>query len=94
MGVIQQHLLYTLEHYGIDNQRNKAVEEMAELTLELIRGVPSTHDLAQEIADVENVLDQIKTAYGIRADVELARSEKMEREVNRIAVARVHAGMA
>jgi hypothetical protein len=94
VGTLQQHLHYTLEHYGIESQRTKAVEEMAELILELVRGAPSLHALASEIADVENVLDQIKLAYGIRPDVDMARIEKMQRTVILIAVAKAHAGQS
>jgi len=53
-----------LNKFGEQNQKDMAIEEMAELTQALLkerRG--GDHNVAEEIADVTIVLDQLKLLY-------------------------------
>lgn len=62
-----------LTKYGIKEQSLIAVEEMSELTKELIknhRGKPNEDQIAEEVADVLITLDQVIEGYGIAGDVE------------------------
>ena len=43
-------------HYGFEHQKRKLVEEMAELTQDIMRG----KDIVEELVDVEIVLEQLK----------------------------------
>lgn len=43
-------------HYGLEHQKRKLVEEMAELTQDIMRG----KDIVEELVDVEIVLEQLK----------------------------------
>lgn len=68
-----------LDHYGIDNQLTKAVEEMAELTKEIcklkIAGqnfngadlIQARQNLLEEKADVYIMLMQLDLYFGFRA---------------------------
>lgn len=54
--------------YGAVNQTMVAIEEMSELTKELIkciRGQKNRNHLVEEMADVYIMLDQIQIIYGI-----------------------------
>ncbi len=58
------------------------MEEMAELTKELsknIRGQDNDLGIAEEIADVEIMLEQLKVIFDIRTDVETVKQEKLIR---------------
>lgn len=43
-------------HYGLEHQKRKLVEEMAELTQDVMKG----KDIVEELVDVEIVLEQLK----------------------------------
>lgn len=54
--------------YGHDAQKKMALEEMSELQKEICknwRGKDNYDEIAEEIADVEIMLDQLKMIYGI-----------------------------
>lgn len=70
------------EHYGLNHQKIKLIEEMAELTQAICKG----RDLSiiDEIADVEIVLEQVKYLMGINPDVEAQRMFKINRQLKRI----------
>lgn len=73
--------------YGKQSQIVLAMEEMSELTKELsknLRGRNNTTALAEEIADVEIMLEQLKTIYRNRALVDRIRAEKLVRLSDRI----------
>ena len=56
--------------YGKQSQLVMAMEEMSELTKELsknLRGADNAKALAEEIADVEIMLEQLKVIFRIRA---------------------------
>lgn len=68
--------------YGDKNQKIVAIEEMAELQKELcktLRLAGNHNHLAEEIADVQIMLEQMIMLYDCRADVVHWRREKLER---------------
>lgn len=78
-----------LDHYGVYHQTNKLREELAELQLALARmhihgELINVEQVAEEIADVENMLDQFKMAFNLEDQVKLTRFEKAKREQRRI----------
>lgn len=67
---------------GKEHQLIICMEEMAELTKELskhIRGQENDLCVAEEIADVEIMLEQLKLIFDIRTDVERVKDEKLIR---------------
>lgn len=66
-----------LEHYGIENQESKAIEEMAEL----IQAICKQSNIAEEIADVQIVLNQLKLIY---PDWQEFEKMKLKRLIERI----------
>lgn len=70
-----------IDHFGDTNQILQAIEEMAELTVELthyIRGRNGTWQVAEEIADCSIMLKQLRILFG-EAEVDRWEQEKMER---------------
>lgn len=56
------------EKNGATTQKIQAIEEMAELTKEVIKdlkGQGTPYHIADEIADVEIMLEQLKLMYGV-----------------------------
>lgn len=69
-----------LHGYGVDKQRIKCIEELAELQKELCKdanGNGSRFHIVEEIADVEIMLAQMKTHYGISKDTEAIKAQKL-----------------
>ncbi len=61
-------LMAAIKTYGNDAQKKMALEEMSELQKEICknwRGKDNYDEIAEEIADVEIMLDQLKMIYGI-----------------------------
>lgn len=76
-----------LDHYGGEMQTMVCVEEMAELMKELskhARGEDNVKAIAEEIADVEIMLEQMKLLHGCGYLVWSCRDEKLERLARRI----------
>ena len=80
-----------LQVHGIDRQQLQCVEEMAELTKELIKNTNRRFDnldaIIEEIADVEIMLEQLKENYGIADRVAVYKAEKLkliERRLNEL----------
>ena len=76
-----------LETFGADSQVMIAIEEMSELTKELCkngRGQENTTHIAEEIADVEIMLCQMKMLFDCVAQVDKFRRYKLERLAGRI----------
>lgn len=85
-------------HYGVDHQLKKLREELVEAieavdafeSACLAKKVSGTNPsierehLAEELGDVENMIDQIKYLLGIVVWVEVSRNRKMERQMKRI----------
>ena len=78
-----QVMIETIRQNGYKMQTMVAIEEMSELTKELVkfmRGENNTDAIAEEIADVEIMLRQMKIIYGIKdEDVEKLMVIKLER---------------
>ena len=73
--------------YGPDMQHNVAIEEMSELIKELCknkRNERNTHKIAEEIADVEIMLEQLKMIHDIEPLVEVIKKKKIQRLDKRI----------
>ena len=77
-----------IKHYGAENQLNKAIEELGELSVELMRyklGNGNKEALTGEIADVLNMINQVVSIYEIDFDqVTKIMGEKTERQIKRI----------
>ena len=71
-------------HYGLEHQKRKLVEEMAELTQDIMKG----KDIVEELVDVEIVLEQLK--FLLMEDDEVKekytnmREFKIERQLERM----------
>lgn len=80
-----------LETFGKESQMTMAIEEMSELTKELCkrcRGRDNVEALAEEIADVEIMLQQMVMLFDCAGQVETFRRHKLERLAGRIEEAR------
>lgn len=80
--VDENRILTTALHgYGFDKQRLKCIEEMSELIKELCKdgaGDGRPFHIAEEIADVEILLAQMKKHFGIKRDTEAIRQQKLK----------------
>lgn len=76
-----------LEAFGAEAQMVMAIEEMSELTKELCkhrRGRDNVEAIAEEIADVEIMLQQMVILFDCAGQVETFRRYKLERLAERI----------
>jgi len=76
-----------LDKWGAEPQITMVFEEMAELQKELckdLRGKKVTGNIAEEIADVEIMLNQMKILYDIEDLVEFNKENKLRRLKDRI----------
>ena len=77
-----------LERYGPELQTSVLVEEMAELQKEICkywRGRPNYDHIAEEMADLSIMLDQMKLLFQNGGAVQAWRLEKVRRLADRIA---------
>ena len=73
--------------YGAEHQENLCIEECAELIQAINkkhRGLE--HNIIEEIADVEIMLEQLKIINCCRADVEKNKQEKLQRLKERLRI--------
>ena len=84
----KEHLyILALTRYGLNAQIDMVFEEMSELQKELCkykRGRPNTTAIAEEIADVEIMLSQMKQFFGIETEVQACRNFKLMRLEERL----------
>lgn len=77
-----------IAHYGMDSQIWMAVEEMSELTKELAKlhrpSGATLGDLADEIADVTIMLEQLRIMFGVNGIVQNRMGYKVQRLAQRI----------
>lgn len=76
-----------LDKWGAEPQITMVFEEMAELQKELckdLRGKKVTGNIAEEIADVEIMLNQMKILYDIEDLVEFNKESKLRRLKDRV----------
>ena len=74
-------------YYGESSRLLLTIEEMSELTKELVkraRGRDNMAVISEEIADVEIMLEQLKTLFGNRADVDCWKAKKLQRLIERM----------
>ena len=77
-----------LSAYGSEIQRVVAIEELSELQKELcksLRGQTDRRHIAEEIADVQIMLEQMMIHYELHYDVVAWRWKKVDRLRNRLA---------
>lgn len=78
------------DHYGKDAQAVQCVEELNELAAAILqyrkrKGRKELGKVMEEMADVENMLPQMKYLYDIGSDfIEELRQEKVDRQLLRI----------
>ena len=82
----------TISVYGIEAQENVAIEELSEL----IQAICHTHrcrvnNIAEEIADCEIMLEQLKIINNCSDDVEKIKIEKLDRLCQRLSKVSVSA---
>ena len=81
--MINNDLKYIADHYGLEGQTEKCKEELNEL-IEALDGSSDTH-LAEEIADVEIMISQIKYLRNIPDEqVDVVKKYKIQRQLRRI----------
>ena len=76
-----------VEHYGVYNQENKAIEECKELIAEIELAKQNTgfvENIVDEIADVEIMINQLKIIFRCFAEVEERIDFKINRQLERI----------
>lgn len=76
-----------IEYFGAVSQKIMVIEEMSELIKELckeLRDRGNIENIAEEVADVEITLAQIKMIYDIEDAVEKQRDYKLNRFANRM----------
>ena len=76
-----------IDYFGDTSQKIMVIEEMSELIKELckeLRDRGNIENIAEEVADVEITLSQIKMIYDIEDAVSKQRDYKLNRFVNRM----------
>lgn len=76
-----------IKKYGDFAQMFMSIEEMGELIQALsknFRGIENVNNIAEEIADVEIMIDQLKIIFGVEKEVEEFRTIKLERLKKRL----------
>lgn len=79
LGVLNQ----AIQYFGTVNQMDMAIEEMAELTKEICktkRGFHNESEVADEMADVYIMLEQLKLIY----NNDIAVNERIEYKISRL----------
>ena len=80
----QQNTIFNqaIDFFGFESQKIMAIEEMSELTKELtkeLRNRGNVENIADELADVEIMLAQLKIIYNIHELVEQHKDFKLNR---------------
>lgn len=76
-----------VDHFGIEHQTVVAIEEFTEVSKELtkvLRGEGNKNHLAEELADAEIVIAQMKQFYDVSNAVECWKKTKLKRLFRRI----------
>ena len=75
------------DKYGLEAQLIVAIEELSELQKELtkhLRGKGSRKNIAEEVADVEIMIEQIRYLFNLGISVEMVKKIKLERLEKRL----------
>lgn len=73
--------------FGVDAQLTVAIEELSELTKEICkakRGIEHIANIAEELADVEIMCEQLRLIFGIDTQVEAWKEVKLKRLANQL----------
>lgn len=92
---MKKDLLKIIKHYGINAQQRQLVEEVFELQEAILTfeneplnflGAGNKNHIAEEIADVLNIIEQFMYYYDIDFDKEVLeiKHEKVKRQIDRI----------
>jgi phosphoribosyl-ATP pyrophosphohydrolase len=74
-----------ISHFGADHQLDKLIEEMAELTQAIIKRTQGhEHNIAEEIADVQIVLDQLKLLHPDWISWQQVKLSRLENLINNV----------
>lgn len=76
----QKELEYIASYYKVSHQVGKTIEECAELIKALAES--EADSIVEEMADVENMIAQLKFLFGV--DTARIRNQKIERQLERI----------
>ena len=72
-----------IQHFGINHQKVKAIEEFSELTKEVCKDINylpiNRIELVKEIADCEIMIEQLKMMYNCHRLTDVYKVEKLER---------------
>lgn len=74
-------------YYGESSRLLLTIEEMSELTKELVkraRGRDNLPAISEEMADVEIMLEQLKILFGNRAEIDSWKAKKLQRLTERM----------
>ena len=87
--MIEKRAKYILRHYGLQHQKAKAIEEIAELIVALQKDIlegKEQHSRAvlEEIADVHIMIAQLLDDEGDKTTVSLIVDKKLKRQMRRI----------
>ena len=77
-NIRKQILKAAIKHYGIWPQRDKAIEELSELIRALAR-CDDRENIAEEMADVRIMLDQLEIIFDNREGVRIWELRKLRR---------------
>lgn len=86
-GKFEPILQVYIDKYGEEAQTRMAIEEMSELTKEIckhFRGNDNLDRIAEEMADVEIMLDQLKMMFGLEEKTKAYRKYKIKRMVENL----------
>ena len=77
-------LIKALDTFGINNQTNQTIEELAELIVAINKWKRhgSLENMIEEIADVEIMILQLKMYFQFALEVQEKKEEKIERLKN------------
>lgn len=90
MATYNKQIRYIANHYGLEKQLVKSLEELEELKTEIISYMQVPHDyllyrLADEMADAEIMISQLKILLNLSDAVEEVKENKIVRQLGRIA---------
>jgi len=90
MATLNKQLKYIANHYGLEKQMIKTQEEPDELKVEIESYLQNPEDyllyrLADEMADAEIMISQLKILLNLSDAVEEIKENKIARQLRRIA---------
>ena len=79
---MKEKLVKIASHYGYESQKQKLIEEMAELTVGVCKD--NKENIIEEMSDVEVMLDQMKILLDCEGAVFLEKMHKVDRQIERM----------